>query len=903
MTDQAPSSPDFIRQRLPWIAGGVMLVVYLVTINRWVRLESLPVVAKVIGWDWSPIFQGQLSWLIMRPLALLPGSVALLALNVLHAVMGAVTLGLLARCVALLPFDRTHETRLREHDEQGWLSIGLAWLPPLAAVLLCGLQLTFWENATAATGEMLDLLIFGYLVRCLLEFRIDGRERWLTRLSLLYGVALANNYALAAWFPCFLVAIIWIRGYAFFDWRFLLRMTAWGAAGLLAYLVLPLVGFLRGDGDLSFWGFLRLVLGSQKESLLSFPRFAILLLSLQCLLPVLIMGLRSRSNQGETSAAGAAITALVVRGIHLLMFALCVTVFLDLKWGPRTLSFGFVTLLPMFFIAALGLGYYAGYLLLVAQRVANRHWGRESGLLVLVGQLGRVLVLAVALGGPVWLVYQNYPTIRRNDGRALAGMARLMIQSLPQQRAFLLSDNGVELLLVAAALQHEGIPNPHVLVQTSLLPFVPYHQQLARRYPKEWPVLPAERFQAGGSLDLSYLMTLIGGMVRQGEVYYLHPTVGYYLEMAGLEPQGLVCKLVPLPENLAAPRQSEERVAANLAFWQAAAPELAGVAAYGLAEDSGTRYLRASYGRALNNLGVALERQGRGKEAGGLFEAAVRVNPECDPAKVNLAFNRDLLDGKAAAIKLSPPVVNPTQNATWEESLLAHGPFDHPAYLFQIAQLYLRGGLIYQAYDAFRRVAELLPDEAAVILGRDNAEALTRLSRGDVAGAERQALELVAKYPTAEAPLVTLVQIQLQNNRLTEAQESVRRLLAINPANESGLLNSAVIAIRQQDYATAAADMDKLLASFPKHAGALLNRALANLQLGKLDNAEEDFLALKRLMPDNPAPYAGLGQIAVQRQNNRQALDAYQRYLELGPRGTPEYAGISNAVVRLKAGK
>src|SRR6267143_683381 len=68
--------------------------------------------------------------------------------------------------------------RQREHGEFSLLSIPMAWLPPILAAVVCGLQLTFWENATAASSEMLSLLLFAYVIRNVLEYRIDERESW-----------------------------------------------------------------------------------------------------------------------------------------------------------------------------------------------------------------------------------------------------------------------------------------------------------------------------------------------------------------------------------------------------------------------------------------------------------------------------------------------------------------------------------------------------------------------------------------------------------------------------------------------------------------------------------------------------------------------------------------------------
>src|ERR1019366_2908575 len=144
------------------------------------------------------------------------------------AVCAALTLGLLARSVALLPHDRTDAQRERERSDFSFLTIGSAWLPPVLAVLVCGLQLMFWENATNYTGEMFDLLLFAFVIWSLLEYRLDEREGRLFLAAIVYGAGMANNWALVGVFPAFVGAVVWIRGLRFFNLRFLQRMMLCG---------------------------------------------------------------------------------------------------------------------------------------------------------------------------------------------------------------------------------------------------------------------------------------------------------------------------------------------------------------------------------------------------------------------------------------------------------------------------------------------------------------------------------------------------------------------------------------------------------------------------------------------------------------------------------------------------
>ena len=64
--------------------------------------------------------------------------------------------------------------------------------------MLLELELSFWEHATNGTVEMLDLLLFSYVVRSLLEYRIDLREGRLFRAAFVFGVGITSNHAMIA---------------------------------------------------------------------------------------------------------------------------------------------------------------------------------------------------------------------------------------------------------------------------------------------------------------------------------------------------------------------------------------------------------------------------------------------------------------------------------------------------------------------------------------------------------------------------------------------------------------------------------------------------------------------------------------------------------------------------------
>src|ERR1051326_8230686 len=88
---------------LPWVVGGGGLVVYLLTLNHWISLQSLGIVARLSGWVWQPAVNQPLTLAVLYPFSLLPSGWSPMALNLFTALCGASTLALLARSVMLLP--------------------------------------------------------------------------------------------------------------------------------------------------------------------------------------------------------------------------------------------------------------------------------------------------------------------------------------------------------------------------------------------------------------------------------------------------------------------------------------------------------------------------------------------------------------------------------------------------------------------------------------------------------------------------------------------------------------------------------------------------------------------------------------------------------------------------------
>jgi len=811
---------------LPWIVAGVALLLYAVTLNHWARLDSLVTLSAAGGWGLYVTVRAPLLNLVTLPVRLLPAGWEAPALNLLAAVMAALTLALLARSVSLLPYDRTNETRLRERSEFSLLSIGLAWVPAALACLALGLQLSFWEHATAFTGEMLDLLLFAYLGRCLLEFRLDRRDGWLFKLAFVYGLGVANNYAMVGFFPCFLVAVIWVKGWEFPQPRFLLRMALAGVLGLLVYLYLPLVNTANPDHAGTFWDHLRAVLGAQRTSLGSMPRYIVLVLSFTSILPVLFLSI-PWASEALAGAPGTTIVGLLMRALQVILLAGCYSVFFDPGWSPRALGSAFgVALLPFYYLSAIGLGYFVGYFLLLAQPAKGRGWPPTPGPLESLGKGVSVVALVLLVATASLLFLRNGRPVADANTPALAKAADEMIAALPAEGAYVLSDGAEELLLLEGRLRHKSGRLPHVLMFATWLEYPNYHEQLARRHPGRWAVDP-EFGRMHASVAGGLLMARIGNLARSNQVYYLNPSFGYYFEVVRARPQGPIYRLEALdPDPLLPPPLSQGDLAAAERFWEGCASDLELLVA-GAVSSPAIGYLRGTYARALNTWGVMLQRHGDLARAARWFDLAVRLNPDNQSAVVNRAYNAELRQTASPEAKPSSQIEVPI--AHWDRLLRANGPFDQPRWILEMAAVFARAGLYRQALIEFDRLGALAPANPAVPLWKENMEVMTRLRMGQAEAAEKQALSLQSRFPKEEVAFEALTHVYLFTGRLTNALANVEVQLGLNPTNVSALLNKAAFQIQLAQFPQAIPTLDRLLALQPQNQAALLNRAIRSV--------------------------------------------------------------------------
>ncbi len=953
-----------------------MLVVYFLTLYRLTTPATLGRLADLAGWDWGPRFFAPVTFLITCPIRWLPDALKLPALNCFAAVCAALTLALLARSVALLPHDRTNDQRLREQSEFSLLSIPAAWLPPLFAVLVCGLQLSFWERAVEFrdesfldNGEIFNLLVFAYVARCLLEFRISRNESWLTRFALVYGLGIANNWAMIAFFPAFLAALIWIKGLEFFHWRFVARTLGLGLAGASLLFVYPVLNQLHHYSDYTFGGTLRIILSNFKLALFRLPpdKKWLLIFAVTSVVPVLFMGIRWGSSFGDNSPMGVALATFSFNLGHVFLLLCCLWVALDPPFSARELV-GFVPYLPLYYLGALSVGYFSGYLLLVFGVRPARTRQRPTALAIWTGRLVVASVWLLAVAMPLFLVGKNLPQVQ--NGRAVAAAWNRFFtragKALPPKGAVILVDNDSRLMafsLRAVLARSKPKPDDIFIETTSLGRSWDYVHVLDAKYQRAGILSAFTTINIPAPLASDSIHLL--EMLAQGrDVYYLHPSFGYYFERFYPEDHGLVYRMNFYPTNAwTPPAPAPEVFAENRKFWDETSNDLQFVihavhspvdpypVDFGRKLEQYAHLLRetnqfaatlaAYYSRDLNYWGVELARSAAPQdtnvwsEAGRCFDLALQLNPDNRSARINLDFNRSTLAG-------NPPVYKKLEDfedvlggyRVWYDAINTGGPLDEPNFCRAFGVILRDGNNYRQAIQQFERLQALMPLDPSgsfqlaqtFLTMLNHPDALyyaypTPLQTGLAATAAAEHAVRIDPNDPNTLKLKALAYWQLglylqAHTNLTDAAcpsfteaysnglSAINRWLDITPDEPNALFFKSMSLMQLGHYDQALTPLSTLIAQ-TNNSVAVLNRAICYFHIGTFDAAKTDYLEVKKTHPEAYQADYGLAEIAYRQKDITNAIKYYGSYESNAPpamQSSDEYKGVQARLKELKAG-
>lgn len=950
MEDGDSLQMGFVQRRLPWIIAVAFFGLYFFTMSDWVTGTSIFHVAKVKSWDWLPQTNNPLLYLVTSLVKLLPNASQTWALNLVAAIFGALTLGQLARSVSLLPHDRTRDQRHREHSDYSLLTISTAWLPPLFACLICGLQLTFWEEATALTGDILTLFIFSVLVRCLLEFRLSEQDKWLYLLAFIYGFAIPSDWSFIGFAPLFFGAIVWMKGATILNARFVAIMTGLGSIGLFTYIILPLATMAQNPALGSFVVLLKHQIGHQLQFVFGIPKTIVLLLSLTSVVPVVIMGIRFPSSIGDVSVVGAMLSNFMIRLMHVLFLVACVWVAFDPAFSPRKVA-GELRFVTFYYLGALAAGYFSGYVLLVFGKPPTQRRGRRGS-----GSGGMIITAALCiamLAVPIGLFARNLPSIQITNGDQLKKFSDLLVKNLPDEKAFIISDDSFSALLVRAALDRQGLERDYTIVEMSALGIFSYEREFRRELSAAYPEVFAEE-NLPLQITLVALLSVLGQAAEVGPVYYLNSSFGLYFEVFYAAQRGLVSQLIPYEENqMEPPVLLEGEIIDNQTFWDELAEQLPDLGTKGRYEDDvATRIIEPWVSREQNVWAVTLQKMNRLEDAKEGLERSLRWNSRNTCAEVNLRQN-EVLQGNdpRGGVGLSPAETQAVQRnyGSFEQLMSANGPIDEAGFRLQLADEFAAGGNSRQAMLNYKRAVELdpsnpeaslrlansfmlagFPQELLAQLERTKAEhaefdttvrsemarleALGYYAIGNKAGNTGNEVEKKTAFdkaeqilkgavdgdPENEALLETLYQVYLFTGRTAESLEYLDRHLKLNPTDTRLLQNKALAHIRLKEYDKAVEPLNTVLQGDSENAYARLNRAISYFRSNNHEKAKEDYTILADADSKHRAVYYGLGRIAESDGDSETALKHFERYLELAPKDTDEYREIEQAVAGLK---
>lgn len=939
--------------RFPLLVALSALLVYTVTLSRGVTASGLALTAKVAGWDWVPMTTQPLFWLLTLPLRLLPAGWVPMALNLFSAVCAAAVLGILARSLELLPWPRSLNTA------GGWRR-----LPVLLAVVVCGLEIHFWQAATSATGEMLDVLLLAGAIWCLLEYRRSDDWHWLRAAVFVWGLGLAQNWMMVLALPLFVIGLVWLRPMHFLRWRFVLALAGWGLAGFLVYTLLPLAnGLLPG----SPWGFGEAWMASLRQTKQLFAgiyfqfwranRLIMVAVLIFYFVPLLACLVRLGDEETANKSPLDQFQVWLFRALRAGLLLAC----LWLAFAPVNGPHGIVrhklnlnlSLLSFDYLNGLGVGFLGGNLLLMWRGRARdaRYLPTGFPLLSWLERAVRPVLLMLALLVAGGLIARNVAAVTFVNRHSLEQFGEAALRTLPPGGGVVLADFPEKLAVFQAAQARHGAAE-WLPLDTRSLPLPEYRERQEKARAGIW-LSATNRHE----LAPREMLQLVTGLVRTNRVFYLHSSFGYFFESMYLEPAGLVSEMKFYPTNtVSPPALMPDAIARNEQFWEEFTPQLESLRQAGGRTKNRTLQklekklhlesallnqallLKEWYAMALNSWGVELQRAGRLPEAGRRFAQAAELDANNWIARANLFCNTNLQAGTSLGMADVGRLAGQFRNQqSFIQFLGRSGPADEPSLCYLQGYACVQAGLVRQALFQFERasvlapavpapqlalaalyarcglddrslatiagVRELMkksPDYPMIDLELSLLEAAVRQSRTNPADS-RQVLEsLLERYHGDPKVEERVFQAYVSFGDMTNAESMASSLLSQQPGNIGVQLARSGILIRTGRAAEAIPLLTHIL-SVTNFQPARINRAIAYLQTTNNAAARADYLELQNAGVSPVFVNLGLAELALRDGDTNLAIRHFTVSLTNAPAGSPHWQAVRNRLEELSS--
>ncbi len=326
--------------------------------------------------------------------------------------------------------------------------------------------------------------------------------------------------------------------------------------------------------------------------------------------------------------------------------------------------------------------------------------------------------------------------------------------------------------------------------------------------------------------------------------------------------------------------------------------------------------LRPDSALARNNLGLAVDGQGKQEEAIACYKKAIEFDPKYAPAHNNLGlvhFAQKKLDEAAAnfhkAIELTPNDSKSLSNlgivytrqkrfdeaiATYQKAI-ALNPKDTIA-RHNLGLAYHKSNKPDEALACFRKVVEIDPKFAAAHC--DTGTILRERGRLDEAAACFQ--KAIAADPKSALAYRNLGTVRQDQGKLDEAARWYRKAIDLDPQNPAVLGGLGVLFLNKQEFDQAIACFEKAIELDPSNAEIRNDLGYALLNVGKLDQAIPHLKKAIELDPKHFYARDNLGLVYLRQEKFADAVTWFQKAIEIKPDSAGFHSNLGIALAGQK---
>ena len=177
------------------------------------------------------------------------------------------------------------------------------------------------------------------------------------------------------------------------------------------------------------------------------------------------------------------------------------------------------------------------------------------------------------------------------------------------------------------------------------------------------------------------------------------------------------------------------------------------------------------------------------------------------------------------------------------------------------------------------------------------------LAEGNLGKAEQEYQDAVALAPKSAQAQFGLGNVYVRLNRLPEAEQAFKAAIANDPKMAAAQANLGVVYYQLGQLAQAASAFQAALSVEPDEPSTLYLLAAVRLQENNLAEAEKLLTKARDGKPDLPEVYYGLGVLYRLKNQKEDAIQAFEKFLSLGPSQDPTAADFARQELKQLRGQ